>query len=118
MGRSPTLGGTHHAALPRRDRALHACRYAGQEPPTFLQPRPYGRYNLTVRLSYDEGATWTAGKTIWPHPSYYSDIVVLDDMTIGLGSKTGEVQIWDTASVKRIKALTPVPVRQAGIAGK
>jgi WD40 repeat protein len=41
-----------------------------------------------------------------------------DGARLILGSKTGEVQIWDTASVKLIKALTPVPVRQAGIAGK
>jgi sialidase-1 len=59
---------------------------------------PYGRYNLTVRLSYDEGATWTAGKTVWPHPSSYSDMVVLDDMTIGYiyerGPK-GSTHYWD-----------------------
>jgi sialidase-1 len=59
---------------------------------------PYGRYNLTVRLSCDEGATWTAGKTLWPHPASYSDMVVLDDMTIGLvyerGPK-GSTHYWD-----------------------
>ena len=59
---------------------------------------PYGRYNLTIRLSYDEGATWTAGKTIWPHPASYSDLVVLDDMTIGYvyerGDK-GSTHYWD-----------------------
>ena len=31
-----------------------------------------------------KATTWTAGKTIWPHPGSYSDMVVLDDMTIGL----------------------------------
>ena len=59
---------------------------------------PYGRYNLTVRLSYDEGQTWTAGKTIWPHPGSYSDFVVLDDRTIGYvyerGPK-GSTHYWD-----------------------
>ena len=59
---------------------------------------PYGRYNLTVRLSYDEGETWTAGKTIWPHPSSYSDLVALDDLTIGFvyerGPK-GSTHYWD-----------------------
>ncbi|QIF01542.1 sialidase family protein [Roseimicrobium sp. ORNL1] len=65
----------------------------------YRQPEhPYGRYNLTVRLSYDEGATWTAGKTIWPHPSSYSDMVVLDDMTVGFiyerGPK-GSTHYWD-----------------------
>jgi sialidase-1 len=59
---------------------------------------PYGRYNLTIRLSYDEGATWTAGKTIWPHPASYSDMVVLDDHTIAYvyerGAK-GTTHYWD-----------------------
>lgn len=59
---------------------------------------PYGRYNLTIRLSHDEGETWTAGKTIWPHPASYSDFVVLDDRTIGYvyerGAK-GTTHYWD-----------------------
>jgi sialidase-1 len=65
---------------------------------------PYGRYNLTIRLSYDEGATWTAGKTIWPHPASYSDLVVLDDMTIGYvyerGDK-GSTHYWDEVHFAR-----------------
>ncbi len=65
----------------------------------FRQPEhPYGRYNLTVRVSYDEGESWTAGRTIWPHPSSYSDLVVLADGTIGLvyerGPK-GSTHYWD-----------------------
>jgi sialidase-1 len=59
---------------------------------------PYGRYNLTVRLSYDEGKTWTAGRTIWPHPASYSDMVVLRDHTVGFvyerGDK-GSTHYWD-----------------------
>ncbi len=59
---------------------------------------PYGRYNLTIRLSYDEGESWTAGKTIWPHPASYSDVVVFDDKTIGMvyerGDK-GSTHYWD-----------------------
>lgn len=59
---------------------------------------PYGRYNLTIRLSYDEGETWTAGRTIWPHPASYSDMVVLDDMTVAYvyerGDK-GSTHFWD-----------------------
>lgn len=59
---------------------------------------PYGRYNLTIRLSQDEGETWTAGKTIWPHPGSYSDIVVLDDKTIGFiyeRADKGSTHYWD-----------------------
>ncbi len=59
---------------------------------------PYGRYNLTIRVSHDEGETWSAGKTIWPHPGSYSDLVVLDDHTIGCvyerGDK-GSTHYWD-----------------------
>jgi sialidase-1 len=65
---------------------------------------PYGRYNLTIRLSYDEGITWTAGKTIWPHPASYSDLVVLNDMTIGYvyerGDK-GSTHYWDEVHFAR-----------------
>ena len=59
---------------------------------------PYGRYNLTVRLSYDEGRSWTSGRTIWPHPSSYSDMVVLDDMTVAFVYERGEKgsdHYWD-----------------------
>jgi sialidase-1 len=59
---------------------------------------PYGRYNLSVRLSYDEGATWTAGKTIWPHPSSYSDFAVCDDHTIAYvyeRAEKGSTHYWD-----------------------
>ena len=65
----------------------------------FRQPEhPYGRFNLTVRLSYDEGQTWSAGRTLWPHPSSYSDIAVLDDQTIGVAYERGpkgSTHYWD-----------------------
>jgi sialidase-1 len=59
---------------------------------------PYGRYNLTLRLSHDDGETWTAGKTIWPHPGSYSDIAMLDDHTIGYiyeRADKGSTHYWD-----------------------
>jgi len=43
-----------------------------------------GRQNLTVRLSYDEGATWTEGKTIYAGGAAYSSLTVLDNGEIGL----------------------------------
>ena len=33
--------------------------------------------NLAVRLSYDEGRGWAAGKTIYPYASAYCDTAVL-----------------------------------------
>ncbi|TKG94594.1 T9SS type A sorting domain-containing protein [Puteibacter caeruleilacunae] len=43
-----------------------------------------GRKNMTVRVSYDEGKTWTEGKTIFSGGAAYSDLTVMDDGTIGL----------------------------------
>lgn len=43
-----------------------------------------GRVNMTVRLSYDEGKTWTEGKTIYEGPSAYSDLTILKNGDIGL----------------------------------
>ncbi|WP_209402477.1 exo-alpha-sialidase [Pseudozobellia sp. WGM2] len=43
-----------------------------------------GRTNLTVRVSYDEGQTWTDGKTIYEGPSAYSSLTVLKNGDIGV----------------------------------
>ena len=43
-----------------------------------------GRTNLTVRVSYDEGKTWTEGKTIYKGPSAYSSLTILKNGEIGV----------------------------------
>ncbi|WP_086478198.1 MULTISPECIES: sialidase family protein [Arenibacter] len=43
-----------------------------------------GRMNMTVRVSYDEGETWTEGKTIYTGSSAYSSMTVLENGDIGL----------------------------------
>ncbi|MDX1365721.1 MAG: sialidase family protein [Arenibacter latericius] len=43
-----------------------------------------GRMNMTVRVSYDEGETWTEGKTIYSGSSAYSSMTVMDNGDIGL----------------------------------
>ena len=40
------------------------------------------RRNLTVRVSYDEGATWTVKKSLEPGVAGYSDLAVLPDGSI------------------------------------
>jgi len=45
---------------------------------------PNGRKNLTVRISYDEGATWCEGKVIDKGPSAYSSLTICKDGTIGV----------------------------------
>jgi sialidase-1 len=42
------------------------------------------RFNMTVRISYDEGETWSAGKTIYSGSSAYSSLCVLANGDIGL----------------------------------
>lgn len=43
-----------------------------------------GRVNLSVRISYDEGLTWSEGKTIYPGSSAYSSLTVLENGDIGV----------------------------------
>lgn len=42
------------------------------------------RENLTVRISYDEGKTWSAGKTIYSGGSAYSSMSILKNGEIGV----------------------------------
>lgn len=42
------------------------------------------RVNLTVRISYDEGKTWTEGKTVYEGLSAYSDLTILENGDIGV----------------------------------
>ena len=43
-----------------------------------------GRKNMTVRVSYDEGVTWSEGKTIHEGSSAYSSLTILKNGDIGL----------------------------------
>lgn len=43
-----------------------------------------GRQNMTVRVSYDEGKTWSEGKTIYTGGSAYSSMTILKNGDIGL----------------------------------
>jgi len=49
-----------------------------------------GRLNMTVRVSYDEGKTWTYSKTLHKGPSAYSCMTVLPDGSIGILYERGE----------------------------
>ena len=42
------------------------------------------RENMTIKISYDEGETWTEGKTIYPESSAYSSMTILSNGDIGL----------------------------------
>ncbi len=85
-----------HGSVERYDAGM--LLFASPASPFRQSEHPYGRYNLTVRLSRDEGRTWSAGRTLWPHPASYCDLATLSDGTIGIiyerGDK-GSTHYWD-----------------------
>ncbi len=57
-----------------------------------IAAHPTTRKNLTLFLSYDEGATWPVSKVINPGLSGYSCLTVLSDGTIGCFYENGEYE--------------------------
>ncbi|HOW24271.1 MAG TPA: exo-alpha-sialidase [Bacteroidales bacterium] len=57
-----------------------------------IAAHPTMRKNLTLFLSYDEGATWPVSKVINPGPSGYSCLTILSDGTIGCFYENGEYE--------------------------
>lgn len=52
-----------------------------------------GRKNLTARISYDSGKTWSSGKVIDKGPSSYSEITVLADGSFGVLYEPGHGEV-------------------------
>ena len=50
----------------------------------FANPASTARERMTVRVSYDEGATWPVSRVVHEGPAAYSSLVVLPEGTIGL----------------------------------
>jgi len=48
----------------------------------FSRPDASARENMTVSISYDEGASYRYSRVVNPGPSYYSDLAALSDGTI------------------------------------
>lgn len=59
------------------------------------------RIMMTVRLSYDEGKTWTVSKVIYPGASAYSCLAVLPDMSIGCLYERGEKHPYEKITFAR-----------------
>jgi sialidase-1 len=67
----------------------------------FANPAAPKRERMTVRLSYDEGATWPVSRVIYEGPSAYSCLVVLRDRTIGLLYERGAEAPYDRITFAR-----------------
>jgi len=67
----------------------------------FSNPASVKRVNMTVRLSRDEGKTWSHAKTIHAGPSAYSNLVELKGNQIGLLYERGEANPYQRISFAR-----------------
>ncbi len=61
----------------------------------FSNPASTKREKLTVRVSYDEGATWPLSKEIFPGPSAYSCLAMLHDGRIACLFEAGEKNSYE-----------------------
>jgi hypothetical protein len=71
-----------------KDRILHSI------------PLADSRSNVSVLLSYDEGATWMVRKSVYPGLSAYSSLCCLDDGTIGIYYEVGEYETYQMYFVR------------------
>jgi hypothetical protein len=76
------------ASLVRHSKAIGG---EGKNRLLFANPAdPRNRFNMTVRLSYDEGKTWPVSKLVRNGTGAYSSLTVFPDGTIGLIYETGD----------------------------
>ena len=78
---------------------------AGRGRLLFSNPASTKRENLTVRLSTDDGATWSQSQVVWSGPAAYSSLAMIGRHTFGLlyerGNKSPYESIVFTSSGDR-----------------
>lgn len=67
----------------------------------FANPASAKRERLTVRVSYDEGTTWPAGRVVHEGPAAYSSLAVLPDLSIGLLFERGDRSPYEKITFSR-----------------
>lgn len=67
----------------------------------FSNPVSTKREKLTVRLSYDEGATWPVSQEIHAGPAAYSCLTILPDKAIGCLFERGEKSPYEKITLAR-----------------
>lgn len=69
----------------------------------FLNPADQdNRKNMTLRISYDEGSTWTKSKIIYSGPSAYSDVIKLPNKKIACYYEAGYKNPYEGIVFKEI----------------
>jgi sialidase-1 len=81
--------------------ALPAGGAGGKPTLIFSNPASLKRENLAVRLSLDEGRTWSAAKTLHAGPAAYSCLTVLSDGTAGCLYEAGEKRPYEKITFAR-----------------
>jgi sialidase-1 len=67
----------------------------------FSNPASVKREKMTVRLSYDEGATWPISKLLHAGPAAYSCLTILSDKSIGCLYERGDKNPYERISLAR-----------------
>jgi sialidase-1 len=73
-----------------KDRLLFSNPFSGTPGAGSVESDPRGRFNITVRMSYDEGKTWPMTKLVRKGPGAYSSMTVFPDDSVGILLETGE----------------------------
>src|SRR5262249_38165876 len=73
----------------------------GKDRLLFANPASARRERLTVRLSYDEGATWSVARLLHAGPAAYSALVVLPGRTIGCLYECGRKSPYERIAFAR-----------------
>ena len=69
----------------------------------FSNPAAAERVNMTVRLSRDDGKTWSASKTVHAGPSAYSNLVELKGDSAGLLYERGDAARYERITFARFR---------------
>ena len=67
----------------------------------FSNPAATKRTHMTVRLTKDDGHTWSASKLVHEGPAAYSSLAVLKDKSIGLLYERGEAKAYERITFAR-----------------
>ncbi|OEU88143.1 alpha-sialidase [Streptomyces abyssalis] len=74
---------------------------------------PEERRRMTLRASFDGGTDWWTVHTVDDRPAAYSDLVRVDDGTLGLLYETGDENPYETVTFRRVPVAELASVPEA-----